>query len=81
MALSGQLANAGMKADSIETSATVSLDKGESGFSITSSHLETRVKIPNADKAAFDTAVQNAKTGCPISKLLNAAITLDAKLV
>jgi osmotically inducible protein OsmC len=81
MALSGQLASAGMKADSIETRATVSLDKGESGFSITSSHLETTVKIPNATRAAFDTAVQNAKTGCPISKLLNATITLDAKLV
>jgi osmotically inducible protein OsmC len=81
MALSGQLAAAGMTADSIETTATVSLEKGDAGFSVTESHLETTVKIPNADKAAFETAVQNAKTGCPISKLLNTKITLDAKLV
>jgi len=80
MALSGQLANAGMKADSIETKATVSLEKGDNGFSITSSHLETTVRIPNADKAAFEKAVEAAKTGCPISKLLKATITLDAKL-
>jgi osmotically inducible protein OsmC len=80
MALSGQLGAAGMTADSIETKCTVSLEKGDAGFSVTESHLETTVKIPNADKAKFDTAVQNAKTGCPISKLLNTKITLDAKL-
>jgi lipoyl-dependent peroxiredoxin len=80
MALSGQLGAAGMTADSIETKCTVSLEKGDAGFSVTESHLETTVKIPNADKAKFETAVQNAKTGCPISKLLNTKITLDAKL-
>jgi len=69
-----------MKADSIDTKATVSLEKGDNGFSITSSHLETTVRIPNADKAAFEKAVEAAKTGCPISKLLKATITLDAKL-
>src|SRR4051812_6212713 len=57
MALSLILGNAGMKADSIETTATVSLDQVEGGFAITASHLQTRVKIPNADKAAFQTAV------------------------
>ena len=71
---------AGMKADSIETTAAVSLDKLESGFAVTSSHLQTTVKIPNADKAAFDKAVEAAKSGCPVSKLLNAKITMDAKL-
>jgi osmotically inducible protein OsmC len=81
MALSGQLGNAGMTADSIETKATVSLEQVGGGFAVTSSHLETTVKIPNADKAAFEKAVENAKTGCPISKLLNAKITMDAKLV
>jgi osmotically inducible protein OsmC len=52
----------------------------EGGFAVTSSHLQTTVRIPNADKAAFETAAQNAKSGCPISKLLNAKITMDATL-
>ena len=82
MALSLILGNDGMTADSIETKATVSLDPAEGGgFSITSSHLETRVKIPNANTAGFEKAVEAAKAGCPVSKLLNAKITLDAKLV
>jgi osmotically inducible protein OsmC len=80
MALSLQLEQAGMKADSIETTAAVSLDKLESGFAITSSHLQTTVKIPNANQAAFEKAVEAAKSGCPVSKLLNAKITMDAKL-
>ena len=80
MALSLFLGQAGMTADSIETKATVSLDQVEGGFAITSSHLETTVKIPNADRAAFDKAVETAKTGCPVSKLLHAKITMDAKL-
>jgi lipoyl-dependent peroxiredoxin len=81
MALSLFLGEAGMTADSIETKATVSLDQADGGFAVTSSHLQTTVKIPNADRAAFDKAVETAKTGCPISKLLNAKITMDAKLV
>jgi osmotically inducible protein OsmC len=81
MALSGQLGNAGMTADSIDTKATVTFEKTDAGFTITESHLETRVKIPNADKAKFETAVQNAKSGCPISRVLNTKITLDAQLV
>jgi osmotically inducible protein OsmC len=81
MALSLFLGQAGMTAESIETKATVSLDQVDGGFAVTSSHLQTTVKIPNPDKAAFEKAVDTAKTGCPISKLLNAKITLDAKLV
>ena len=81
MALSLFLGQAGMTAQSIETKATVSLDQVDGGFTITSSHLQTSVAIPNADKAAFDKAVETAKSGCPISKLLNAKITLDAKLL
>jgi osmotically inducible protein OsmC len=81
MALSLFLGQAGMTADSIETTATVSLDQVEGGFAITSSHLQTTVKIPNADRAAFDKAAETAKAGCPVSKLFNAKITMDAKLV
>ena len=81
MALSGQLGNAGMTAQSIDTVATVTMEKLEAGWTVTTVHLETKVKIPNADKAKFETAAQNAKAGCPISRLLNAKITLDAQLV
>jgi lipoyl-dependent peroxiredoxin len=81
MALSMILEQSGMKPESIETTAHVSLDQVEGGFAVTSSHLQTTVKIPNADKAAFDKAAETAKAGCPISKLLNAKITLDAKLI
>lgn len=80
MALSLFLGEAGMKADSIDTKATVSLDQVGGGFTVTSSHLQTTVKIPNADKAAFQKAVEAAKSGCPVSKLLNATITMEAKL-
>ena len=80
MALSLFLGEAGMTAESIETKATVSLDQVDGGFAVTSSHLQTTVKIPNADKAAFQKAVEAAKSGCPISKLLNAKITMDAEL-
>ena len=80
MALSGQLGNAGMVAESINTTATVTLDKTEAGFTVTEIHLEVTARIPGADEAAFETAANNAKAGCPISRLLNAKITMDAKL-
>ena len=80
MALSAQLGSAGLTADSIETTATVTLEQVGEGFSVTSSHLKTAVKIPGADKAKFQKAADDAKAGCPISKLLNATITLDATL-
>ena len=81
MALSMILGDAGMKADSISTKATVTLEQVGGGFSVTSSALETTVKIPNADNAAFQKAAESAKSGCPISKLLNATITMEARLV
>lgn len=80
MALSGQLGAAGLTAESINTTAAVRLEKLETGFTITSVHLEVRAKVPGADEAAFTTAANNAKAGCPISKVLNAEITMDAKL-
>lgn len=80
MALSGQLGNAGMVAESINTTATVTLDKTEAGFTVTEVHLEVTARIPGADQTAFETAANNAKAGCPISRLLNAKITMDAKL-
>jgi osmotically inducible protein OsmC len=81
MALSAQLGNAGMTAESIDTTATITLDKTDAGFAITSSHLEVTVKIPGADKAKFEEAAKAAETGCPVSRVLNAKITMDAKLV
>ena len=80
MALSAQLGNAGMTAEQIQTTASVSLDKTDGGFAITAIHLDVRAKIPGADKQAFETAANNAKSGCPVSKVLNATITMDAKL-
>jgi len=81
MALSAILGRAGLVAESINTKATVTLEKVGEGFAVTASHLDTTVSIPGADKAAFAQAVEAAKTGCPISKLLNAPITMDAKLL
>ncbi len=80
MALSKELGEAGMTAERIETRADVTLDKQAGGFAITAVHLSLRAKIPGADRAAFEKAVENAKTGCPVSKVLNADITLDAVL-
>jgi osmotically inducible protein OsmC len=80
MALSKQLEDAGMRADRIETTATVRLEKTDAGFTITKVHLDLTASIPGADRAAFEQAANNAKAGCPVSRLFNAEITLDAKL-
>lgn len=80
MALSGQLGAAGLTADSINTTASVRLEKLEDGFAITKVHLDVTAKVPEATEEAFMTAANNAKAGCPISKLLKAEITMDAKL-
>ena len=81
MALSAQLGAAGITPESVRTKAAVTLEKVEGGFAVTASHLDVTAKIPGADRAAFEKAANEAKTGCPISKLLNAKITMDAKLV
>jgi osmotically inducible protein OsmC len=80
MALSAQLGERGLKPESIRTTATVTMEKTASGFSVTSSHLEVKARIPGAEKAKFDEAAKAAKEGCPISKLLNATITMNAVL-
>ncbi|MGE8496950.1 MAG: OsmC family protein [Pseudomonas sp.] len=80
MALSKELGEAGMTAESIDTTAEVTLDKVDGGFSISAVHLTLKAKIPGADRAAFEKAVETAKSGCPVSKVLNADITLEATL-
>ena len=80
MALSGQLGQANLKPESIATTATVTLEKTAAGFTVTTVHLSVKAKVPGADRAAFDKAANNAKAGCPISRLLNATITMEAVL-
>lgn len=80
MALSGQLNSAGLKPERITTEATVTLEKLEAGFAITTVHLQVSARVPGATQDQFSTAANNAKAGCPVSKLLNAKITMDAKL-
>lgn len=80
MALSGQLGGAGLTAESLNTTATVTMEKTDAGFTVTNVHLDVTAKIPGASQEAFDTAANNAKKGCPISRLLNTEITMDAKL-
>ena len=80
MALSAQLNNAGLKPERIATEATVTLEKLESGFAITTVHLQVSARVPGASQEQFSAAANNAKAGCPVSKLPNAKITMDAKL-
>ena len=82
MALSAQLDAAGMKAQSIDTRATVSLEKVDAGFAITTIQLDLTAKIPGANREKFEEAANNAKAGCPVSKLFanNAKITLTTHL-
>jgi lipoyl-dependent peroxiredoxin len=81
MALSLMLQNEGLKADSIDTTCTITLDKEGDGFAIKKSHLQLTAKIPGASQDAFERATQAAKEGCPVSKLFDTEITMDAKLV
>lgn len=80
MALSAELGRAGMTAESITTTAAVTLDSVAGGFAITAVHLDLAARVPGADRAAFQTAADNAKANCPVSKVLNARITMDARL-
>lgn len=80
MALSLMLQNAGLVAERIATKADVTLAQKDGGFAVTAVHLTLRAKIPGASQEAFEKAANDAKVGCPISKLLKADITLDAEL-
>jgi osmotically inducible protein OsmC len=80
MALSGQLEAAKLTPESINTTATVTIEKQGDGFTITAVHLDVTAKVPGASVEAFNTAAKKAKEGCPVSKVLNAIITMDAKL-
>jgi len=80
MALSLILGEAGLTAEKIETHAAVTLEKVADGFAITASHLDVTVKIPGADNAKFQELANKAKAGCPVSKVLNAKITMNATL-
>ncbi|AVR96118.1 OsmC family protein [Pseudoduganella armeniaca] len=81
MALSLILGEAGLTAEQMNTKAEVTLDKLDDGYAITAVHLTLEAKIPGADDAKFQELAGKAKAGCPVSKLLNTKITLDAKLV
>jgi osmotically inducible protein OsmC len=80
MALSAQLGAANLTPESINTTANLTLEKLDSGFAITKIHLDVTAKIPGGSDAAFQKAAADAKAGCPVSKVLNAQITMTAKL-
>ena len=80
MALSKMLGDAGLTAEKIETQAAVTLEQVGEGFEITSSHLDVTAKIPGANQVKFEEIANKAKAGCPVSKLLKAKITMNAKL-
>jgi lipoyl-dependent peroxiredoxin len=81
MALSLILGEAKLTAERMDTSAKVTLEQVEGGYAITAVHLTLKAKIPGADQATFETLAAKAKAGCPVSKLLNTEITLDATLL
>lgn len=81
MALSGQLTRAGFVPDELRTGAAVTLEQKDGGFAITKVHLTLEAKVPNITAAQFDELAAAAKAGCPVSKVLNAEITLSATLL
>jgi lipoyl-dependent peroxiredoxin len=80
MALSAQMGGAQLTPESINTAATLTMEKLESGWTITAVHLDVTAKVPGASAEAFNKAAQDAKAGCPVSKVLNAKVTMNAKL-
>jgi osmotically inducible protein OsmC len=80
MALSAQLSGANLPPESISTNARLTMEKLEAGWTITAVHLDVAARVPNADEATFHKLAENAKSGCPVSKVLNAKITMNATL-
>ena len=80
MALSAQLGAAGFTPESLETTCAITLEKQPDGFAITASQLDVKARVPGVSQAQFDQAVNEAKTGCPVSKLYKANITVTSKL-
>src|SRR5437879_11866803 len=80
MALSAQLGAANLTAESISTAATLTMEKLDAGWTITAVQLDVTARVPKADEAAFRKAAEDAKKGCPVSKVLNANITMTAEL-
>jgi osmotically inducible protein OsmC len=80
MALSAQLGNANLTPESISTNATLTMEKLESGWTITAVQLDVVARVPKADQSAFNKAAENAKAGCPVSKVLKADVTMNARL-
>ena len=80
MALSAQLGTAGFTPETLQTTATLALDKLDAGWTITSIHLDVKAKVPGATEEAFQTAANNAKANCPVSRVLNTKITMNASL-
>ena len=80
MALSAQLGAANLTPESINTSATLTMDKLDAGWTITTIQLDVNARVPKADESSFNKAAENAKAGCPVSKVLNAKITMNARL-
>ena len=80
MAFSAELSKVGLTPESIETTAEVTLEPVDGKPTVTRSHLKTRARIPGADQANFDGAAATAKAGCPISRLLNTNVTMEATL-
>jgi lipoyl-dependent peroxiredoxin len=80
MALSGELGKASLKPESLQTTATVTFEKVEAGWTVTGSHLEVSGRVPGATADSFRAAAEAAEKGCPISRLLNTKIAMDARL-
>jgi len=80
MAFSAELGKAGITPESIHTTATITMDKTDAGWTVTESHLDVAAKIPGVDPAKFTAAANAAKAGCPISRLLKANMTMNARL-
>ena len=80
MALSAQLGGANLTPESLNTTVTLTMEKLDAGWTITTSHIDVTGRVPGADAATFQKYAEAAETGCPVSKVLNAKITMTAKL-